>query len=196
MPKLTYFKRHRMELDLRHPRPPAELPPGFFWLPWNPNLLEHHARVLCAGFAGETDALVFSSLATLPGCRDLMHAIVGLAGFCPPATWIAARAGCCVGSVQGVLDASGFGGVQNLGVVADHRGLGLGRALLLKALDGFAAAGARRAFLEVTATNAPAVRMYRRLGFRAYKTIYRGVEVPPEPAAEVPAPRPLVVLTS
>jgi len=24
---LTYFKRYRMELDLRSPRPPAELPP-------------------------------------------------------------------------------------------------------------------------------------------------------------------------
>jgi ribosomal protein S18 acetylase RimI-like enzyme len=196
MPKLTYFKRHRMELDLRHPRPPAELPPGFFWLPWNPHLLEHHARVLCAGFAGETDALVFSSLASLPGCRDLMSAITTLPGFCPAATWVAARSECCVGSVQGIIDANGFGGVQNLGVVGDHRGLGLGRALLLKALEGFAAAGARRAFLEVTATNAPAVRMYRRLGFRAYKTIYRGVEVPPEPAAAVSAARPLAVLTS
>ena len=57
------------------------------------------------------------------------------------------------------------------------RASGLGRALLLKALDGFAAVGAQRAFLEVTARNEPAVRMYRRLGFRSYKTIYREVEI-------------------
>jgi ribosomal protein S18 acetylase RimI-like enzyme len=63
--------------------------------------------------------------------------------------------------------------------MAGSRGLGIGRALLLKALEGFAAAGVPRAFLEVTAMNAAAVRMYRRLGFRAYKTIYRGVEVRP-----------------
>ena len=54
-----------------------------------------------------------------------------------------------------------FGGVQNLGVVPEYRGLGIGRALLLKALDGFALMGARRAFLEVTASNESAVRMYR-----------------------------------
>jgi ribosomal protein S18 acetylase RimI-like enzyme len=35
-----------------------------------------------------------------------------------------------------------------------------------------------RAFLEVTATNDPAVRMYRSVGFRAYKTLYRAVELP------------------
>ena len=32
--------------------------------------------------------------------------------------------------------------------------------------------------LEVTARNEPAVRMYRNVGFRSYKTLYRGVEVP------------------
>jgi hypothetical protein len=30
----------------------------------------------------------------------------------------------------------------------------------------------------VTATNAPAVRLYRSVGFRAYKTLYRAVDVP------------------
>jgi ribosomal protein S18 acetylase RimI-like enzyme len=84
--------------------------------------------------------------------------------------------------VQGLLDGCGFGGIQNLGVVPECRGLGLGRALLLKALDGFASAGAPRAFLEVTASNGPAVRLYRSMGFRASRTLYRAVELP-EPGA-------------
>lgn len=186
MPKFKYFKRHRMELDLRHPRPPAELPPGVYWQPWHPTLLETHARVKVRCFAGETDADVFPCLATLGGCRDLMVAIVTRPGFCPGATWLAVGRAGPVATVQGLLDANGYGGIQNLGVVAEHRGLGIGRALLLKALDGFAAAGVKRAFLEVTAANLPAVRMYRTLGFRSYKTLYREVEVRPagpEPAA-------------
>jgi ribosomal protein S18 acetylase RimI-like enzyme len=75
------------------------------------------------------------------------------------------------------MDSQRYGGVQNLGVVSGYRGLGIGKALLLKSLAGFVEAGARRAFLEVTARNDGAVRMYRRLGFRSSKTIYREVEV-------------------
>jgi ribosomal protein S18 acetylase RimI-like enzyme len=178
MTKLRYFKRHRMELDLRHPRPQPELPRGFYWQPWAMELLELHARVKFNCFAGETDAEVFPSLGTLAGCRDLMVAIATRPGFCPRATWLIAGPEGCVGTVQGLLDPNGYGGIQNLGVVVGYRGLGLGRALLLKALDGFAAAGVRRAFLEVTASNEAAVKMYRRYGFRAYKTLYRAVEVP------------------
>jgi mycothiol synthase len=186
MPKLTYFKRHRMELDLRHPRPDAELPRGFYWQPWSAELLELHARVKFNCFVGETDADVFPCLGTLTGCRDLMTAIVTRPGFCPGATWLVVGPDGAVGTVQGLIDPNGYGAIQNLGVVAGYRGLGLGKALLLKALAGFAAAGARRAFLEVTASNEAAVRVYRRLGFRAYKTIYRGVEVKPSVPDPVP----------
>ena len=63
--------------------------------------------------------------------------------------------------------------------------MGLGRALLLRALAGFVSVGVPRAFLEVTATNAPAVRMYRSVGFRAFKTLYRGVELPAANAVSV-----------
>jgi ribosomal protein S18 acetylase RimI-like enzyme len=179
MNTLRYFKRHRMELDLRHPRPEAELPHGFYWQPWSADLLEMHARVKFHCFASETDADVFPCLGSLAGCRDLMTAIVTRPGFCRGATWLVAGAEGFVATVQGLLDPEGHGGIQNLGVVPGYRGVGLGRALLLKALDGFAAAGARRAFLEVTATNEPAVKMYRRYGFRAYKTLYRAVAVQP-----------------
>jgi ribosomal protein S18 acetylase RimI-like enzyme len=189
MRKLRYFKRYRMELDLRQSRPPVELPYGFRWLPWHDSLLELHAAVKFRCFATETDAQVFPSLGHLSGCRDLMTAIVTRAGFCPGATCLVAKEDEeCVATVQGLIDTNGFGGIQNLGVVADFRGLGIGKALLLKALAGFAAVGARRAFLEVTAQNEPAVRMYRQIGFRSHQTIYREVAVT-EPAPQlVPDP--------
>jgi ribosomal protein S18 acetylase RimI-like enzyme len=191
MPKFKYFKRHRMELDLRHPVPPAELPPGFSWHPWDAGVLDVHARVKFCCFAGETDAAVFPCLGTIEGCRDLMSAIVSRPGFCPGATWLVVGGDGPVGTVQGLIDASRHGGIQNLGVVPDCRGLGIGRALLLKALAGFKAVGVRRSFLEVTAANVAAVRMYRQLGFRSYKTLYREVEV--RPAQPAPAPDPVGV---
>jgi ribosomal protein S18 acetylase RimI-like enzyme len=80
--------------------------------------------------------------------------------------------------VQGLIDERGIGAIQNLGVVPDHRGKGLGRALLLKALAGFAQVNAASAMLEVTARNEAAIRMYRSVGFRNHKTLYKGTEVP------------------
>jgi ribosomal protein S18 acetylase RimI-like enzyme len=183
----TYFKRFRMELDLRLPRPRPELPNGFRWFPWSHELLEAHAQVKFQCFAGETDAIVFPSLSHMSGCRDLMTAIISRPGFCSAATWLIHDGEEMVGTVQGLLDSARFGGIQNLGVVPERRGAGLGLALLLKALDGFAAVGAKRAFLEVTARNEPAVRMYRRLGFRCYKTIYREVRIPEAETAPLAA---------
>lgn len=187
MRRITYFKRFRMELDLRHARPPAELPPGFRWVPWHDIHLDLHAEVKCHSFRHETDAVVFPNLASVNGCRELMIAIRARPGFCPAATWLvatdapgteAAELAGCLGTVQGVIDEHGQGAIQNLGVLPEFRGKGLGKALLLRALAGFAAARVRRAYLEVTACNGPAVRMYRDLGFRNARTLYRGVEVP------------------
>jgi ribosomal protein S18 acetylase RimI-like enzyme len=202
MRKRIYFKRHRMELDLRHSRPPAELPPGYYWLPWEAGVVDLHAQVKFQCFIDEMDARVFPSLSSLAGCRDLMAAIATRAGFCPGATWLVAgkaldrqspeshgvkgvplglTSDVCVATVQGLLDSQRYGGIQNLGVISDYRGMGIGWAILLKALEGFAATGVRRVFLEVTAKNELAVRMYRRLGFRSFKTIYREVEVEDNP---------------
>lgn len=207
MRKYTYFKRYRMELDLR--RPPsgtagpggagvhtAALPNGYYWLPWAESLRDAHAEVKALSFQDEMDALVFPCLGSLAGCRELMAAIRERPGFCPQATWLVAASDVpchmatglgagCVATIQGVIDDQGFGGIQNVGVVAEYRGRGLGRALMLKALAGFAAAGVRRVYLEVTAPNEPAVRMYRALGFRCYKTVYRAVEVRESAAARV-----------
>jgi ribosomal protein S18 acetylase RimI-like enzyme len=184
MPPVTYYKRHRMELALPDELPPADLPDGFRWLPWDDRLIAAHAEVKARCFAGELDAEVFPNLGCLSGCHLLMRAIRDADGFCPAATWLLAGPDGGVGTVQGLIDEAGMGAVQNLGVVPAYRGRGLGEALILRALHGFRAAGVRRAALEVTARNAAAVRLYRRLGFRSYKTVYRAVERPdPLPVA-------------
>jgi ribosomal protein S18 acetylase RimI-like enzyme len=79
------------------------------------------------------------------------------------------------GTVQGMRERGGMGSIQNLGILPFWRGRGLGEALLLQALHGFCRAGLGRAQLEVTAQNDAAVRLYRRLGFRRSKTLYKAV---------------------
>jgi len=69
-----------------------------------------------------------------------------------------------------------WGAIQNVGVVPEYRGRGLGRALVLQCLAGFQAAGVPRVYLEVTACNLPAVQLYRSIGFCLARTTYRAVE--------------------
>jgi ribosomal protein S18 acetylase RimI-like enzyme len=180
---VTYFKRFRMEIDLRPAPPQASLPDGYYWVPWNDNLLESHADALFASFQGELDAVVFPSLGDRRGCGRLMNEIRHKPGFLPAATWLlACPAGVC-GSIQGIRERRGLGSIQNVGVVAAHRGRGLGTALLLRALEGFRQAGLGYVFLEATAKNDAAVQLYHRLGFRRRKTIYKVVEIDSLPQA-------------
>jgi ribosomal protein S18 acetylase RimI-like enzyme len=177
MTPIRYFKRYRMELDLTQPLPPVpSLPDGYYWLPWDDSLVAAHARAKHASFNAEIDSQVFPSLATEDGCAQLMRAIRLKPGFLPGATWLLASGADYCGTVQGVRERTGKGAIQNLGVAAGHRGNGLGTALLLQALHGFRRACLPTAVLEVTVENEAAVRIYRRLGFRCRKTVYKTVE--------------------
>jgi ribosomal protein S18 acetylase RimI-like enzyme len=179
--KISYFKRFKMEAELADAPPVPPLPPGYFWVPWNDTLLEAHAEVKFLCFQEEIDATVFPSLGSREGCHNLMKEIRKKQGFLPLATWLIGYGDGYCATVQGVRERNGLGAIQNLGVIPSQRGQGLGAALLLKALDGFSRSGLGRAFLEVTAQNDAAIRLYRRHGFRCRKTVYKAVEV----AAEV-----------
>lgn len=185
--RLTYFKRFRMELDLASNvswQPPV--PAGYRLLPWNGQLLETHARVKHLAFRHEIDAAVFPCFTKFASCKRLMQQIVEKAGFLPQATWLGVYVSesddlwepC--GTIQGICDEFAFGSVQNLGVVPEHRNRGLGSCLLGHALDGFRKAGLEHVHLEVTADNHGAVRLYRSVGFRIVKTLYKPAEVSPE----------------
>ena len=136
--KITYFKRFKMEIDLHAAQPVPTLPEGYCWVPWNDSLLDVHAEVMFRSFQNEIDALVFPSLGNSRGCSLLMQEIRHKSGFLPQATWlVASTVGYC-GCIQGLRERNGLGAIQNLGVTLGHRSRGLGRALLLQALQGFA----------------------------------------------------------
>jgi ribosomal protein S18 acetylase RimI-like enzyme len=174
-PRVRYFKRYRMEIDLNG-LPSPELPPGYAFLGWHGSLIAAHAETMFASFFQSIDAIVFPSLGDRTGCRHLMSEIIRRPGFEPWSTWLLTRGEEYVGTVQGIRERSGMGAIQNIGIVWAHRGRGLGSALLLQALHGFRISGLGRAFLEVTAENDAAVRVYRRLGLRRRKTLYKAVE--------------------
>jgi GNAT superfamily N-acetyltransferase len=180
---IVYFRRFRMEIDLTgtlFPRP--EAPPEYRLTAWDDRLVETHADTKYNCFHWEMDANVFPSLSTREGCRRLMNDIIRRPGFVPQATWLldywppeGRRPDHC-GTIQGVSD-EGVGAIQNVGILPQHRGKGLGSVLMWHSLAGFKAAGIKRVFLEVTARNSGACRLYERLGFRRTKVVYKASEV-------------------
>lgn len=181
---LTYFKRFRMEIDLAGRRVPVPVaPPGYRFLPWHDSLLDAHAEVKFLSFHEEIDAAVFPCFNDLAGCRRLMGEISRKKGFLADATWLAVSVdptGAVLencGTIQGIRDRRGVGAVQNVGIVPEHRGRSLGTRLLLLALGAFQRQNLHRVYLEVTADNEAAVKLYRRMGFRVVKTVYKSVEV-------------------
>ncbi len=174
-PQITYYKRYRMECALTEmPLPP--LPAGYAVIAWQDTLVESHSATLERCFRDELDSVVFPSLGCLEGCRLLMAEIRRKSGFLPEATLLLVGPDGYCGTVQGVAEHGRIGAIQNIGIVREHRGRGLGRALLLHTLLGFRQAGMTKALLEVTARNESAVRLYQSVGFRKRKTIYKAVD--------------------
>jgi ribosomal protein S18 acetylase RimI-like enzyme len=180
---LTYFKRYRMEIELvEQPGRQPALPEGYSLVPWEASLMEKHGEVKFLSFRDEIDANVFPCFGELSGCQRLMQEISRKEGFLPGATWLAVHRHDSAppepcGTIQGIRDRFGLGAIQNVGITPPHRGRGLGSCLLLAALAGFRRAGLARVYLEVTADNEGAIRLYRRLGFATVRTVFKAVEV-------------------
>lgn len=181
---MHYFRRFRMEIDFRETALlEPTLPPGYRFVPWEPTDLERHAFAKYHSFRSDLDSTVFSCLGQVAGCQRLMMEIASQKTFLPQATWLithqpspnAPVVDC--GTIQGLAQNRVLGAIQNVGVVPEHRGLGLGRALLLKSLEGFRAARLKRVYLEVTAENTPAVELYKSSGFKLTRTMYKAVEL-------------------
>lgn len=180
---MTYIRRFRMEIDVAATRlAEPRLPEGFRWLSWHPALLSRHAAAKFHSFRDEIDSRVFPCLGDFSGCKRLMQEIVRQETFLPEATWLITndsagwneQADCA--TIQGLAHTGYLGAVQNVGVLPQYRGLGLGRALVLKSLHGFRSAGLQRVYLEVTGENIPAVELYRSIGFELVRTMYKAIE--------------------
>lgn len=182
---LAYYKRYRMVYDLVGAMiVPSPLPDGYVWTPWERGQEDRHALVKFHSFRDEIDSEVFECLGDYHGCYQLMKDIALQAGFLPEATWLitipspptAAGYEDC-GTIQGVMVSETTGCIQNVGISPVHRGQGLGRALVERCLFGFQSAGMKRVTLEVTATNVAAVELYKHVGFRVTRTMFRQLDL-------------------
>ena len=179
-PSVRYFKRFQMEIDLRRWRRPAlAVRPGYRFRSWSDELLDAHAEVKYLSFRHELDGVVFPCLADLLSCQRLMQEISERDGFVPEATWLAlyapagARRAEPCGTIQAIRVDRHRANIQNVGVTPDHRGRGVGTALLAASLSGLQQVGVARVALEVTAQNHIAVALYRQVGFHVIKTVYK-----------------------
>jgi ribosomal protein S18 acetylase RimI-like enzyme len=180
---LTYFKRYRMECDLATAfTDRAWTVSGYTLLPFESSLIQQHAMTKFESFCHELDSHVFPCLGRKDGCLRLMREIASRSCFAPESTWLcrytdpATAQSIPVGTIQG-LEIDGWGAIQNLGIIPEHRGKGLGSWLLHRAAEGFRQLGLSRMHLEVTTDNIDAIRLYERLGFRKAQVIYKAAEV-------------------
>lgn len=174
-----------MEFDLTHAVLPAvQLPHDYEWVPWNEELTHRHAAVKYASFCSEIDSHVFPALGQAAGCLRLMREIANQQAFLAAGTWLIRYRGDAAfqlpatdcATIQSLRKPKGLAAIQNIGVHPGHRGLGLGRAVLLKTLQGCQEIFLRRVSLEVTAENEPAIQLYRSLGFRITRTMFQQVD--------------------
>ena len=182
---LVFFKRYRMQFDLRSATfPDLPVPEGFAVHPWEKRLVGSHAEAKFRSFRNELDANVFPCLGNSEGCLRLMREISSRQGFIPEATWLATyqnpQSGHIenCGTVQGIRESVDVGSIQNIGIVEGQRGKGIGSVIVLNSLQGFQSVGIKIVTLEVTAKNLGAMRLYERLGFKTLRTVYKSVEVP------------------
>ncbi len=181
---VVYFKRHKMQIDLlKFDRPYIPSESVFRFVPWSEKVIGQHALAKWDSFRLEIDANVFPCLGDRDGCRQLMRDISLRDNFVPEATWLAiadpeGKPEVPVGTIQGLRLNAIEGAIQNVGVVPQFRGMGLGRELLQLALQGFRETGCAKVNLEVTIHNTGAIRLYESVGFRYVETVFKVGNVP------------------
>ncbi|MDR1924262.1 MAG: GNAT family N-acetyltransferase [Planctomycetaceae bacterium] len=160
--------------------PKPVLPNGFWYVSWHESLIEFHADVQHRGFCGEMDSHLFPTFRQYDGCLRLMQAVSSGSSFTPESSLLIAHGKTqdlveYVAAVQGVRSSAENGAIQNIAVVPEYRNRGIGRGLLIGALNGFRNIGVKNVTLEVTADNFAATKLYRHIGFSTIKIYYREI---------------------
>jgi ribosomal protein S18 acetylase RimI-like enzyme len=160
--------RRRMLLELIGWRRPVVVPEGYRLAPWHVRHLDAAAEVVHRANAGSVDALLYAPFFgdTPTQCRHGLLAI--LAGrYGPlhqPATQCAFRGQALVGVNLVISQGEELASIIEISVEPTHQGQGLGRALMVAALQVLRRDRYERTELAVTDGN-PAIHLYESLGF-------------------------------
>jgi ribosomal protein S18 acetylase RimI-like enzyme len=138
---------------------------------WADQHQELAATVIALSYENHVDSRINEQYRTLAGARRFLTNIVqypGCGTFFQPGSMVAfdVASGWVAGVVLTSFVAPRTGHITQLGVMPQAQGMGLGRELLLRAMDGLYRHGAKRVSLTVTAANTGAVELYKRAGFR------------------------------
>ncbi|MBY9067023.1 GNAT family N-acetyltransferase [Hyphomonas sp. WL0036] len=143
----------RLRRDLSLPLPAPHWPPGLAPSPFTEDSAAAAHAVMLAGYApGE---------GSVPPFPTWWQSLVADSEF-DPALFFLARAD--DGQLAGVCQCWTSAFVKDLVVASGFRGRGIGEALMLTAFHAFRTRGAKNVDLKVETGNAPALRLYRRLG--------------------------------
>jgi ribosomal protein S18 acetylase RimI-like enzyme len=176
---LRLFERLLMKLDVNAPVPPgrASSTQRFRIDSWGDHHHDAAATVIPLAYSGHVDSQINEHYRTVAGATDYLHNIVkfpGSATFSQAASFIAfdMATGLAAGMSLSSFVADDVGHIAEICVAPDARGAGLGYELLRQSITMLRGAGAGRVSLTVTATNAEAVRLYTRCGFREVRRFY------------------------
>ena len=153
MPDMAEALRLRRDLSL--PLPAPIWPPGYRLSPFTDDLAKQVHTLLADSY--------LSGEGTVPPFEEWWPALKSDSEFDRDLIFLAvAEDGALAGACQ--CWTSAF--VKDLAVAAAHRRRGIGEALMMTAFLAFAQRGAKQVDLKVVAGNAPAIRLYQRLGMR------------------------------
>jgi ribosomal protein S18 acetylase RimI-like enzyme len=151
-----------------------DLPIGYTVASWDDKYFEDSIQIIHDTFKNANDALFDPRFLSFEGCADLIYRIVGniFGSFIPEATTILLYdnqpAGICFANVTESYKAN----VPLIGVRKEHKNKGLGKYLLKNTVDKVVEmvktgkVFATEINAGVDTDNFPAVRMYRKIGFK------------------------------
>lgn len=144
--------------------------------PWRDDWISGAAEIIQAAYAGEVDAQIHDRYATVDGAERFVHELVQFPGasFHSPASCMAfdPATGSAAGLSLTSFVAPHVGHIAEICIVPQARHSGLGHELLRRSLEALRATGAERISLAVTVSNEPALRLYRRFGFREIRRFH------------------------
>jgi ribosomal protein S18 acetylase RimI-like enzyme len=138
---------------------------------WSERKQDEAATLIASAYQGHIDSEINDQYRSPAGARRFLMNIVqfpGCGSFFQPASFIAIEPGS--GRLAGICLASlvqaDVGHVTQVCVSKAARGTGVGYELIRRSLESLARHGCRKVTLTVTASNAEAIGLYERMGFR------------------------------
>ena len=153
-------------------RLPERHPSQLVWFDsWSERKQDEAATLIATAYQGHVDSEINDQCRSPAGARRFLMNIVqfpGCGSFFQPASFVAIEPGS--GRLTGICLASlvqaDVGHVTQVCVSKAARGTGAGYELIRRSLESLARHGCRKVTLTVTGSNAEAIGLYERMGFR------------------------------